>query len=171
MVGCVDRRFVCRECGTKWFIHEHLVDEPDLVECGRCGGRLVKFANGSGHQRLRLGDAAGSQSPRQTLQTRSEHAGLWKSSPMGSVHPTAAAKAIAHPLRANILEKLDGRSSSASELAAELDQPIPNVAYHLMILQDLGAIRVTGRRRGRGSVERFFTATWRVRLVAEEIDT
>jgi hypothetical protein len=39
----MDRRFVCRECGTKWFIHEHRIEEPDLTECGGCGGSLVKL--------------------------------------------------------------------------------------------------------------------------------
>jgi transcription elongation factor Elf1 len=40
----MDRRFVCPECGTKWFIHEDRTDEPDLTECGACGGTLVRFA-------------------------------------------------------------------------------------------------------------------------------
>jgi predicted nucleic acid-binding Zn ribbon protein len=44
----MDRRFVCQECGTKWFIHEHRTAEPDLTECGRCGGPLVRFVAGSG---------------------------------------------------------------------------------------------------------------------------
>jgi DNA-directed RNA polymerase subunit RPC12/RpoP len=39
----VDRRFICEHCGTKWFIHEHRVDEPDLTECARCGGPLLAF--------------------------------------------------------------------------------------------------------------------------------
>lgn len=42
----MDRRFVCQDCGTKWFIHEHRVAEPDLTECGRCGGPLVRFLDG-----------------------------------------------------------------------------------------------------------------------------
>jgi predicted nucleic acid-binding Zn ribbon protein len=45
----MDRRFICEDCGTKWFIHEHRVSEPDLTECGRCGGPLVRFANGSSY--------------------------------------------------------------------------------------------------------------------------
>jgi hypothetical protein len=44
----MDRRFICHTCGTKWFIHEHRVHEPDLTECGRCGGPLVRFAGDSG---------------------------------------------------------------------------------------------------------------------------
>ena len=51
-LGLMDRRFVCQDCGTKWFIHEHRTTEPDLTECGRCGGPLVRFAdelNGGEH--------------------------------------------------------------------------------------------------------------------------
>jgi hypothetical protein len=44
----MDRRFICHDCGTKWFIHEHRVDEPDLTECGRCGGPLGRFVSDSG---------------------------------------------------------------------------------------------------------------------------
>ena len=39
----MDRRFMCQDCRTKWFIPEHRSTEPDLTECGRCGGPLVRF--------------------------------------------------------------------------------------------------------------------------------
>lgn len=39
----MDRRFLCQDCGTKWFLHEHRTGEPDLTECGRCGGQLVRL--------------------------------------------------------------------------------------------------------------------------------
>jgi hypothetical protein len=41
----VDRRFVCTDCGTKWFIHEHRSEEPDLTDCLACGGPLAKFGD------------------------------------------------------------------------------------------------------------------------------
>ena len=34
---------MCTQCGTKWFIHEERTEDPDLTECGRCGGLLVRF--------------------------------------------------------------------------------------------------------------------------------
>jgi hypothetical protein len=43
----MDRRFICRDCGTKWFIHEHRTSEPDLTECARCGGPLPRFIDPS----------------------------------------------------------------------------------------------------------------------------
>jgi len=75
-----------------------------------------------------------------------------------------------HPLRAAILEKLDGRTASAKDLAGELDERIATVSYHLLVLHELGAVRETGQRQVRGATQHFFTATWRIRLVAERID-
>ena len=43
---------MCQDCGTKWFIPGHRMDEPDLTECGACGGPLEMFAGhpgGDGH--------------------------------------------------------------------------------------------------------------------------
>ena len=40
------RRFVCQDCGTKWFIHEDRPDLPDLEQCARCGGMLEHFDGG-----------------------------------------------------------------------------------------------------------------------------
>jgi hypothetical protein len=45
----VDRRFMCQDCGTKWFIPEHRVSEPDLTECDACGGPLAKLAGYPGN--------------------------------------------------------------------------------------------------------------------------
>jgi predicted nucleic acid-binding Zn ribbon protein len=57
----MDRRFVCRECGTKWFIQEPPPDEPDLTECGRCGGALERLVGPSagGSYGTLLGEAGG----------------------------------------------------------------------------------------------------------------
>jgi len=44
----VDRRFVCQDCGTKWFIPGHRPAAPDLTECGACGGALEMFAGQPG---------------------------------------------------------------------------------------------------------------------------
>ena len=39
---------MCQDCGTKWFIPSHRVSEPDLTECGACGGSLEMFAGPRG---------------------------------------------------------------------------------------------------------------------------
>lgn len=43
----MDRRFLCQDCGAKWFIHGHRAAEPDLTTCGRCSGPLVSFVDAS----------------------------------------------------------------------------------------------------------------------------
>ena len=40
-------------------------------------------------------------------------------------------KAYAHPLRIRILDLLDERVASPSELASELETPLSNTAYHV----------------------------------------
>jgi predicted nucleic acid-binding Zn ribbon protein len=44
----MDRRFLCQDCGAKWFIHGHRVAESDLTACGRCGGPLERIGDASG---------------------------------------------------------------------------------------------------------------------------
>ena len=46
----MERRFVCQNCGLKWFIPGHRPSEPDLSECEGCGGPLANLANGPGHE-------------------------------------------------------------------------------------------------------------------------
>ena len=83
---------------------------------------------------------------------------------MSELAPQDAAKAIAHPLRATILNGLYGREASPIELAKELGEPIGNVAYHACALQELGAIRPVRTRQRRGAVEHLYTATVRISL-------
>jgi DNA-binding transcriptional ArsR family regulator len=45
--------------------------------------------------------------------------------------PADAAKAIAHPLRATILNGLCDREASPIELAKEMGEPLANVSYHV----------------------------------------
>jgi DNA-binding transcriptional ArsR family regulator len=59
--------------------------------------------------------------------------------------------ALSHPLRAEILARLDERSLSPTELAAGLDVPLPVVAYHVRKLEDAGLVRLVERRRPRAS--------------------
>lgn len=70
-------------------------------------------------------------------------------------------RAYAHPLRISILGLLDNRVASPSEIAAELDTPLPNTAYHVRQLAALGFIKLVGRRVRGGAVEHRYTATVR----------
>jgi DNA-binding transcriptional ArsR family regulator len=67
-------------------------------------------------------------------------------------------KALSHPLRYRILEALNHRVASPSEIAAELGEPLGNVAYHTKILADNGAIELVRTAPVRGALEHFYRA-------------
>ncbi len=75
-----------------------------------------------------------------------------------------AAKAVAHPLRARILETLAGEARSPNELAAEFNEPLGNVSYHVVVLRDLGMVELVATAQRRGAVEHFYRARFRVEL-------
>jgi hypothetical protein len=53
------------------------------------------------------------------------------------------------------------------EIAAELDTPLSNTAYHVRQLASLGLLKLVRRRQRRGSIEHFYTAAVRPRLYDE----
>src|SRR4051794_26045578 len=73
-------------------------------------------------------------------------------------------KALAHPLRVQILSTLEDRIASPSDLAAELDAPLGNVSYHVRTLADLGLVKLVKRRTRRGAVERYYQARGRAQV-------
>src|SRR4051812_3328606 len=62
--------------------------------------------------------------------------------PFADLSDQRVVKALAHPLRVQILGLLEQRSASPSELAAELRVPLGNVSYHVRQLQSFGLIRL-----------------------------
>ena len=86
-----------------------------------------------------------------------------------SISVADGAKVLSHPLRIQILETLngDGEARSPRWLAKELGQKVGDVAYHVKVLREVGAIKLTGTRSVRGAIEHFYMAQWRVRLVVE----
>src|SRR6188768_242297 len=72
------------------------------------------------------------------------------------------AKAMAHPLRIQIVAMLNQRVMSATMIAKELDEPLQNVAYHFRILREKGLIEEVDSRPVRGSTEHFYEPTKRV---------
>lgn len=67
-------------------------------------------------------------------------------------------RALAHPLRVQILEILNERQASPNELMDMLNYPLGNVAYHTRVLEKCGCIEMVGTERRRGAVEHFFRA-------------
>ena len=77
------------------------------------------------------------------------------------------AKALAHPLRLEILRHLGDRTASPSEIAAEIGAPLTNVSYHVRKLRALGVIKLVRKTPKRGVVEHYYSANAR-RQVSDE---
>lgn len=80
-----------------------------------------------------------------------------------------AAQAVSHPLRARILKAMARKECSPSDLAAQWDERIGNVSYHVRTLHKLGAIREVRRGQVRGAVEHYYRANVSVRIIQREL--
>jgi DNA-binding transcriptional ArsR family regulator len=67
-------------------------------------------------------------------------------------------RALGHPMRVRILEALQGRTASPTELAREFHESLGVVSYHANALLDVGCIEQVRTRPKRGTVEHFYTA-------------
>ena len=67
-------------------------------------------------------------------------------------------KALAHPLRVRILEALQGRAASPTELAKQFKQSLGVVSYHTNVLLEVDCIEPVRTRPRRGTIEHFYTA-------------
>ena len=76
-------------------------------------------------------------------------------------------KAYAHPLRIRILNVLDDRVASPSEIADELATPLSNTSYHVRQLAALGLVRLVNRTARRGAIEHYYTASVRPTITDE----
>jgi DNA-binding transcriptional ArsR family regulator len=73
-------------------------------------------------------------------------------------------KALAHPLRVQLLRVLQGRVASPSELAEELGARLGNVSYHMRVLERLEVIDLVKTKPRRGAVEHYFRARGTLRI-------
>lgn len=77
----------------------------------------------------------------------------------GEVRPQEAlAKGLSHPTRAQALAILVERIASPKEIAEELDEALPNVSYHVRVLEELGLVELIEEAAIRGSVAHFYKA-------------
>jgi DNA-binding transcriptional ArsR family regulator len=68
------------------------------------------------------------------------------------------AKALSHPLRQRLLQRLNDRVASPVELARELGQPLNLVSYHVRVLERRGMVELVRTRPRRGATEHFYKA-------------
>ena len=78
-------------------------------------------------------------------------------------------RALAHPLRTQILGLLDEGIASPKEMSARLGSPLGTVSYHVTILRDLGMIELVRQTPRRGAVENHYRAKPRKRLAAGDL--
>ena len=67
-------------------------------------------------------------------------------------------KALAHPLRIQILEALTDRVSSPNRLSEELEVGLSHVAYHTRALDKCGCLSLVDTAQRRGATEHFYKA-------------
>jgi hypothetical protein len=67
-------------------------------------------------------------------------------------------RALAHPLRIQILDILTERVASPTRLSAELDTGLTHVAYHTRALDKCGCLELVDTAPRRGATEHFYKA-------------
>ena len=84
--------------------------------------------------------------------------------PPGETSEARIAKALAHPLRARILQRLGERVASPGDLAVELGAPLGVVSYHVRMLRDYDCVELVRTEPRRGALQHFYRATARPNL-------
>jgi DNA-binding transcriptional ArsR family regulator len=84
--------------------------------------------------------------------------------PAGETSEARIAKALAHPLRARILQRLGERVASPGDLAVELAAPLGVVSYHVRMLRDYECVELVRTEPRRGALQHFYRATARPML-------
>jgi DNA-binding transcriptional ArsR family regulator len=68
-------------------------------------------------------------------------------------------KALAHPVRVQILEALQERVASPTEISKGMEESLGVISYHANTLVECGCIELVRTRPRRGALEHFFRAT------------
>src|SRR5688572_17547882 len=68
------------------------------------------------------------------------------------------AKALSHPLRAQIFAILNEQVASPNEIAELLNERLPNVSYHVRALVELECIELVSTAQRRGAIEHYYRA-------------
>ena len=84
--------------------------------------------------------------------------------PLGETVEARIAKALAHPLRAQILQRLGEREASPGELADEIGEPLGVVSYHVRMLREYRCIELVRTVPRRGALQHYYRAIARPQL-------
>lgn len=76
---------------------------------------------------------------------------------------------VAHPLRSQCLTFLAERTASPVEIAAELDENLGNVSYHIRKLWKAGVVEIVEEKPVRGAMEHFYRSVKRPMFSDDEI--
>src|SRR3954451_15008353 len=93
-----------------------------------------------------------------------DRSGEGRTRPAGGTSEARVAKALAHPLRARILQRLGERVASPADLAAELGAPLGVVSYHVRMLSNYDCVELVRTEPRRGALQHFYRATARSSL-------
>ncbi len=85
-----------------------------------------------------------------------------------SLEVSSKLRAVAHPLRLQILSLLTGAELSASEVARELGTTQANASYHLRVLAAAGHLVDAGEEKIRGGTAKRYRHPWREDSVRDE---
>ncbi len=80
------------------------------------------------------------------------------------------AKALNHPLRTQILVRLQERPMAPVELEKVMGEKLTNVAYHCRVLLKYKCVEVAGKQQVRGAMKTKYRATTRMLLDRENWD-
>jgi DNA-binding transcriptional ArsR family regulator len=87
--------------------------------------------------------------------------------PLISITDPRLVKALAHPLRLQILSIVEQRTASPKELAREIGAPLTHVSYHVRQLAELGVIKLVRTTPRRGAVEHHYRMEARPSITEE----
>lgn len=68
-------------------------------------------------------------------------------------------RALSHPIRLEIVETLQGRVASSTEISDEIGQSLGIVSYHASTLVRCGCLELVHSKPKRGGIENFFAIT------------
>jgi DNA-binding transcriptional ArsR family regulator len=71
-------------------------------------------------------------------------------------------KALAHPVRIQVLKAIEDGHSTPSDIARVIDEPLPNVSYHIRTLAKLELIQLSDTTHVRGAVQHHYRAVGRI---------